>query len=407
MTDAAPIPQAEFATALERLSRPELASFVGDLYAESIGVDTESEAAVEVSDDPPSVTIVRGDTRSTVLVGLSDSSDAAGDVANADAIVLQPGESLPTAFEADTAVVTPADLRERLLYALAPPEAEPLCEDALGVPARARSYVDESRAESTPSDQSTPTERSASVARSIDSERSTSTAPSTTSNRTPSPSTLAAVGSRRLAVIAVLLFVAIGAGAVAFAPPLVADEPTAVSGGDGVDVVTTPVMTAPPPPTDSETTSATRMAARSTAPARGDGATLSELERNVRPRPTCERSYLQVVQIQTNALKYNDEETNDGIRTVRRFASPRNRRAVTSFAEFTEVINSPAYASLLTYESAQYEPTRAASDRARVRVITRRGDNVTGRYEFQLRKIDSGQYDGCWMTDSVLTQPSN
>ena len=117
--------------------------------------------------------------------------------------------------------------------------------------------------------------------------------------------------------------------------------------------------------------------------------------------PTCNRSYLHVVQIQMNALKYNDNEKNDGIRTVRRFASPRNREAVGSLEQYVRIIESDTYAPMLTYDSAEYAPRRTGADTADVRVVTRENGNVTGRYVFRLGKQEDNEYDGCWMTEGV------
>jgi len=135
------------------------------------------------------------------------------------------------------------------------------------------------------------------------------------------------------------------------------------------------------------------------------GANDTEAARNVRPVPTCERSFLNVVQIQVNALKYNDNATDDGIRTVRRFASPRNRQTIQTFDEFATVIRSPTYSPLLSHNSAQYTPIQSSDDYAQVEVITREDGNTTGQYYFRLRKVDGGEYDGCWMTDAVVSVP--
>jgi hypothetical protein len=131
----------------------------------------------------------------------------------------------------------------------------------------------------------------------------------------------------------------------------------------------------------------------------------TEADRNVRPAPTCERSFLNVVQVQLNALKYNNNTTDDGIRTVRRFSSPRNRQTIRTFDEFARIIKNPTYRPMLSYESAQFNPIQASDDYAQVQVLTREDGNVTGQYYFRLRKIDGGEYDGCWMTDAVVAVP--
>ncbi len=136
-----------------------------------------------------------------------------------------------------------------------------------------------------------------------------------------------------------------------------------------------------------------------------------EVARNTGLRPTCERSALQVVQIQMNAFRYNDNETNDGIRTARRFASPQNRRAVGSIENFVGLFDTPRYAPMLSYDTAEYSVPSVEDDVATVRVVTRENGSVTGRYEFRLRKVLGGSgstedgvddaVDGCWMTSAV------
>jgi hypothetical protein len=130
-----------------------------------------------------------------------------------------------------------------------------------------------------------------------------------------------------------------------------------------------------------------------------------EPNRNVRPVPTCNRSPLLVVQIQVNALQYNNNTTNDGIRTVRRFASPQNRQAIETFDEFVRTIQNPMYTPLLSYDSVEYTPSQSSGDYAQIRVVTRENDSVTGQYYFRLRQVEGGQYDGCWMTDAVVRSP--
>jgi hypothetical protein len=128
-------------------------------------------------------------------------------------------------------------------------------------------------------------------------------------------------------------------------------------------------------------------------------------ERNVAPEPTCTRSPLLVVQIQMNALKHNDNATNDGIRTVRRFASPRNRRVVGSFERLVSTVRSPTFAPMLTYESVRYAPGTVDERSALVNVTTYADGNATGRYAFFLSKQAGSTYDGCWMTDGVQALP--
>ena len=96
-----------------------------------------------------------------------------------------------------------------------------------------------------------------------------------------------------------------------------------------------------------------------------------------------------------NALRYNDPTTNDGIRTTRRFASPQNRRAVSTFPQFVDLFEGPNYAPMLGHDAALYAPLGIDGDRATVRVVTYETGSATGHYEFRMRKVDS--------TDASLT----
>ncbi|WP_281193896.1 hypothetical protein [Halorubrum sp. F4] len=136
----------------------------------------------------------------------------------------------------------------------------------------------------------------------------------------------------------------------------------------------------------------------------------SAAERATALEPTCERGPLHVVQIQMNALRYNDPETNDGIRTTRRFASPRNRQVVSTFGQFVDLFEGTNYAPMLTHDAVWYAPLGIDDDRATVRVVTYENGSATAEYEFRMRKVNAtaasftggeSGYDGCWMTDAV------
>ena len=111
-----------------------------------------------------------------------------------------------------------------------------------------------------------------------------------------------------------------------------------------------------------------------------------------------------------NAFRYNDNATNDGIRAARAFASPTNREAVGSVEQFISLFETPSYAPMLTYDTAQYSVPRVDDETAEIEVVTRENGSVTGRYEFRLVRVpggsagtsaDLGDVDDCWMTRSV------
>lgn len=416
MTSETPVRTAAFERALGDLDAGAFAAFVGEL---------RSHSGHEVAVEPPVVTVGTGDDRVRLRV------------VPAGAEPPDPGDAVDALVTAeaggDESTIGPADLRQRLLYGLDPPAADRLSRRFLGMPARSPRYAppegsdgDEQSATGACDEQSA-SETGDGEQRAVGSgpgptaehatggTRAADPGPDSRPSTDPTRQSTPAVGStavtdRPWLVVAAVATLALAAGGGAV---LVADAGPGVPGagvGEGVgpgddtrSEMNPPTDGGRPAPVPTEAPTPT---ARSTAtpPVAGGsdggvGATPAS-ERYANPEPTCDRSYLHVVQIQVNALQYNGD-ANDGIRTVRRFASPRNREAVGSFDQFVAVVESPTYAPLLAAESATFRPERTGEDRARVRVTTRVTGNVTGRYEFRLGKQDGGRYEGCWMTDGV------
>jgi hypothetical protein len=376
MTDPEPIPPAEFSAALEALDRAAFASFVGELRAVT---------ADEVVVDPPLVTVRTGETRTELLVGAPD-ADPGIDPDAVDGIVTTAKE--PSDIDVDAPLITPSDLRQRLLWSLRVDDAQALCERTLGVPAYSTRYAD-----SPPAPE--PSAR--------DPARQNPPQGESPPRRVGRPVVL--VG------LLALLVLAAGVGAVYVAGA--GDSVTALLGGDDAATDGTPsdvesleegggdflngTVARTPGNGDGDETG------ESDADAGSDQARVTaSVTRDVGLEPTCNRSYLHVVQIQMNALKYNNETTNDGIRTVRRFASPSNRRAVGSVSDYARLISDGSFAPMLSWDSVRYTPERV-NDTAWVEVITFENATETGRYEFRLTRLgsDTERYEGCWMTDSV------
>ena len=373
MTDPEPIPPAEFSAALEALDRAAFASFVGELRAVT---------ADEVVVDPPLVIVRTGETRTELLVGAPD-ADPGIDPDAVDGIVTTVEE--PSDVDVDAPLITPSDLRQRLLWSLRVDDAQALCERTLGVPAYSTRYAD-----SPPAPE--PSAR--------DPARQNPPQGESPPRRVGRPVVL--VG------LLALLVLAAGAGAVYVAGA--GDSVTALLGGD--DAITDDTASDAEPLGDGGD-SANLTVVRTIDEGDGTGETdanagsdqprvTASATRDVGLEPTCNRSYLHVVQIQMNALKYNNETTNDGIRTVRQFASPSNRRAVGSVSDYARLISDGSFAPMLSWDSVRYTPERV-NDTAWVEVITFENATETGRYEFRLTRLgsDTERYEGCWMTDSV------
>ncbi|GAA0510246.1 hypothetical protein SAMN04488066_11725 [Halorubrum aquaticum] len=412
-------------------------------------------------------------TRAGDAVGLAETADAVV-LPPEDSIWNDAETAAERRIAADLETVSPADLRRRLLYALPTADAESLCERFLGVPARSGSYdrgsstgndatedgADETR---TAGDQETvgvasapgstlPSRAGSGVAAGrMDSDRDAGATsdhddPSedvASRGRTPTDgpsrdghatSRGSGSGVRRdrvaLAVVAVVLLAAV-AGAASLTGPSLTD-----GSGDRLDPSDDPQSTSgeasdssdPSTSDDPQSTDSTDSVDL------GDSGTYTGVTDTTGPidavedpdpngtaaaratalEPTCERTPLHVVQIQMNALRYNDPTTNDGIRTTRRFASPQNRRAVSSFSQFVDLFEGPNYAPMLAHDAARYAPLGIDGDRATVRVVTYENGSATGRYEFRMRKVNATDasltgygsgYDGCWMTDAVGVLP--
>lgn len=444
MTATTPVPLDVFVTELESLDGDAFVRFVGETYAATGGV---------VDIDGPRITARAGNGQSKLVVVSTDGASVPDD---ADTIVVASGSQLDSTGAAmDTEVVTPVDLRQRLLYAASPVEANAITERALGIPVRSATYggtTDSARAadddaHTTDSDPDTPERRetlgptNGATERRVGSRTLPAAADSDTTpdRRVPgsvpvgSPDGYSTGSGDRersadettarssheeessdrtrpwtaVAVVAVLLFAAGGIGFVAGIADIGASDAGASGDEDrAIDSPTTestddPDGRDPGPTTDGDTTD----------PVSADSDTPSgAVDRVTSPRPTCERPAIQVVQIQMNAVRYNDDETNDGIRTLRAFASPENREAVGSVESYVELFETPQYAPMLTYDTVQYSVPEITDDVAHVGVVTRENGAVTGRYEFRLVRAEGGSaaanddlpgVDDCWMTDGV------
>lgn len=123
------------------------------------------------------------------------------------------------------------------------------------------------------------------------------------------------------------------------------------------------------------------------------------------PQPSPDLSPEEVVRVQVEALQHNNEPHPDaGIEAAFRFASPANRRATGPIERFTAMVKGPAYGAMLGFERAEYGEMRVESDQAAQRVTLVQPDGRRVSYVFGLSKQSGGEYDGCWMTDSVIRE---
>lgn len=423
MSAGAPIPRESFAAALRELDPDALAAFVAELWAAT---------ADEVRVDPPVVTVRNGGVRRLRVA----TGDGGGRIADRiDAVVAADPSAVG---ELEVPVVEPAELRRRLLYAHSPSAADDICRRFLDGPARSSSYEHEESeragdgANAVPETEQSPAVDTTAARREPDGANDQTVAgesPSTvafeaiarTDGRgsiagSPNPGDDSPSGRSRAdrltgqrAWVGVIALVVLGvvAGAVGGVGPF--EEESVGRAGDSGAVAN---ATTPSPSVETAMVGATER--RQSGDEDGEGTTAGESTVTIRlddgewngssaPVPNCNRSFAAVVEIQLRALAQTGG-TNDGIRTVRRFSSPRHRDLTGSFERFVDVVRSETYAPLLSADRATYAPRRVDSNTAVVDVSLFRGGDATESYRFRLRKQGSGEYEGCWMIAGVGTR---
>lgn len=118
--------------------------------------------------------------------------------------------------------------------------------------------------------------------------------------------------------------------------------------------------------------------------------------------PNAEYSPAEVVEIVIDALQTNSEADGDqGIATVFRFASPKNRAVTGPINRFTNMIKR-GFPDMLNHSGARFEPIEISGNIAvqTVWLYTVTGTEVG--YAFQIGRQSGGDHDGLWMTDAVI-----
>jgi hypothetical protein len=121
------------------------------------------------------------------------------------------------------------------------------------------------------------------------------------------------------------------------------------------------------------------------------------------PSPSPDLTPRQVVHIQLNALRRNDELCPDGgIAIAFRFASEANRRVTGPLERFAGMLRNPLYGPMIEHVSAEFGPTHVDGSVARVQVVLFGRGGEVAAYDFTLSKDDDTR---CWLTDSVMPSP--
>jgi hypothetical protein len=111
----------------------------------------------------------------------------------------------------------------------------------------------------------------------------------------------------------------------------------------------------------------------------------------------------EVVQYQVSALQRNDDPHVDaGIERTYRFASPSNKNLTGPLEHFVSIVKSPAYSPMVNNLASLVIGSAIQGDHAKVaiRVTPDKGSQLT--YLFVLTKQHDGEFNDCWMTDSVV-----
>jgi hypothetical protein len=131
--------------------------------------------------------------------------------------------------------------------------------------------------------------------------------------------------------------------------------------------------------------------------------TQSALKELGKQQPSAKLAPQEVVRIQMEALRYNDEK-NRGIEIVYRFASPGNKVNTGPLPRFIDMINGQAYRPMLNYSAAEYGEMEVMGDQAAQRVSIVAEDGLIIVYVFVLSKQQGDECSGCWMTDGVFVE---
>ena len=116
----------------------------------------------------------------------------------------------------------------------------------------------------------------------------------------------------------------------------------------------------------------------------------------------------EVVQYQVSALRHNDDPHPDaGIERTFRFASPSNKSQTGPLEHFVSIVKSVAYLPMVNNLASRVVASRIEGDHAKVviRITPEKGPDLS--YLFVLTQQHDGEFDNCWMTDSVLPIPQD
>ncbi len=122
------------------------------------------------------------------------------------------------------------------------------------------------------------------------------------------------------------------------------------------------------------------------------------------PEPHPSLSAKDAIRTQLDALKHNDHPKEDaGIETAWRFASPANRAATGPLEAFKRMVRNDVYRPMIDHREAVLGPVTVQDGEATAEVEITGPEGQRRTYRFRLSSDHSGDLNGCWLTDVVLS----
>ena len=123
--------------------------------------------------------------------------------------------------------------------------------------------------------------------------------------------------------------------------------------------------------------------------------------------PTKNLTAYNVIKIQLNALKKNDEPNkNSGIKQTWVFAHPENKKYTGPYERFEKMLLGDQYNILLNHESHKIKLIMNSKDKNIYNVELISIDKKMYLYEWHLEKSTTAECNNCWFT-TIVSPPTN
>jgi len=119
-------------------------------------------------------------------------------------------------------------------------------------------------------------------------------------------------------------------------------------------------------------------------------------------RPDPALSPAEVIAIQLEALKNNDEPRKDaGIKQTYALAHPQNKMLTGPLPKFTQMLEGPLYRMMLNHRAHTIEEVAQGDGRAVFGVTIVDAAGEVYKFRWTVQKIDAGDHAGAWATVAV------